>query len=232
VTSPLPDPAPVVGLVVAGRSEGLREHVRRFDQALPAHVPLLCQAADVTVGEIATWLEHPERLAGFDGLFIANGPIATLVPGPFLAQDLRAVAEAFSHSLGRYVVWIADSPALILPRVVCMLANEAAFAVGEGVADGDTIDRAMTLGVNYSQGLWPGPKRSATGGWWLCWITCGRNIAKSVIGSPRCCDDGRVWIKSQPILPLPELSACESLSFETDVPGLINNERRFTYGIF
>jgi 3-hydroxybutyryl-CoA dehydrogenase len=49
-------------------------------------------------------------------------------------------------------VWIADSPALILPRLVCMLANEAAFAVGEGVADGDTIDRAMTLGVNYPQG--------------------------------------------------------------------------------
>jgi 3-hydroxybutyryl-CoA dehydrogenase len=152
VTSPLPDLAPVVGLVVAGRSEGLREQVRRLDQVLPTHVPLLCQAADVTVGEIATGLEHPERLAGFDGLFSANGPIATLVPSPFLAKDTRAAAEAFFHSLGRYVVWIADSPALILPRVVCMLANEAAFAVGESIADGDTIDQAMTLGVNYPQG--------------------------------------------------------------------------------
>ncbi len=158
VTSPLPDPAPVVGLVVAGRDERLTEQVRRLDQAVPTYIPLLCQAADVTVGEIATWLEHPERLVGFDGLFLGNGPTATLVPSPILAEDMRAAAEGFFHSLGRYVVWIADSPALILPRVVCMLSNEAAFAVGEGVADGDTIDRAMTLGVNYPRGplAWAG----------------------------------------------------------------------------
>jgi 3-hydroxybutyryl-CoA dehydrogenase len=33
-----------------------------------------------------------------------------------------------------------------------MLANEAAFAIGEGVADPDTIDLAMQLGTNYPKG--------------------------------------------------------------------------------
>jgi 3-hydroxybutyryl-CoA dehydrogenase len=33
-----------------------------------------------------------------------------------------------------------------------MLANEAAFAIGEDVADEATIDRAMQLGVNYPKG--------------------------------------------------------------------------------
>lgn len=34
--------------------------------------------------------------------------------------------------VGLNVVWIEDSPALILSRIVCMLANEAAFAAGKG----------------------------------------------------------------------------------------------------
>ncbi len=43
-------------------------------------------------------------------------------------------------------------PALVLPRIVCALANEAAFAEGEGVAEAETIDRAMQLGTNYPFG--------------------------------------------------------------------------------
>ena len=39
-----------------------------------------------------------------------------------------------------------------MPRIVCMLANEAAFAQGEGVAEPETIDLAMRLGVNYPKG--------------------------------------------------------------------------------
>jgi 3-hydroxybutyryl-CoA dehydrogenase len=40
----------------------------------------------------------------------------------------------------------------VLPRLVCALVNEAAFAAGEGVADAETIDRAMQLGTNYPLG--------------------------------------------------------------------------------
>jgi 3-hydroxybutyryl-CoA dehydrogenase len=64
----------------------------------------------------------------------------------------RALVEAFFMSLGRLVVWVQDTPALVLPRIICMLSNEAAFALGEGVADLDTIDKAMQLGTNYPRG--------------------------------------------------------------------------------
>jgi 3-hydroxybutyryl-CoA dehydrogenase len=40
----------------------------------------------------------------------------------------------------------------ILERVVCQLANEAAFAAGEGVATPDDIDAAMRLGLNHPRG--------------------------------------------------------------------------------
>ena len=142
---------PVVAIVSAGRRAMLQLAVE-LDAALPPEVPLLCQAADTTVTEMATWLNHPDRLVGFDGLFVASGPAVTLVASPVLTPEIRAAAEKFFHGLGRHVVWIEDSPALILPRIVAMLVNEAAFAVGEGVANDETIDLAMKLGVNYPKG--------------------------------------------------------------------------------
>jgi 3-hydroxybutyryl-CoA dehydrogenase len=147
-----PEAAPAAGLLVASRCEGLQERARHMEEELPPGTPLLCQAADVTVGEIAGWVECPQRLVGFDGLFAARGRLVTLVASPVLADDIRAAAEAFFTGLGRSVLWIADSPGLILPRIAAMLANEAAFAVGEGVADAETVDLAMRLGANYPQG--------------------------------------------------------------------------------
>jgi 3-hydroxybutyryl-CoA dehydrogenase len=143
---------PVIGIVRAGRDEHLERMVVIMDSDLPADVPLLCQCADVTLTEIATWVRRPERLVGFDGLFLANGPIATLVPSPTLNPFTRAVVDEFFKNIGYLTTWITDSPGLVLPRIVVMLANEAAFAAGEGVADFDTIDKAMQLGTNYPHG--------------------------------------------------------------------------------
>jgi 3-hydroxybutyryl-CoA dehydrogenase len=56
------------------------------------------------------------------------------------------------RTLRQETIWIDDAPGLVIPRVVGMLVNEAAFAVQEGVADAETIDLAMTLGVNYPRG--------------------------------------------------------------------------------
>jgi 3-hydroxybutyryl-CoA dehydrogenase len=95
---------------------------------------------------------HPERLVGFDGLFFGRGVIATLVAGPGLSDSLRIAVEGFFGDLGRNPVWIEDSPGLILPRIIGMIANEAAFAAAEGVADPTTIDRAMKLGADYPVG--------------------------------------------------------------------------------
>lgn len=139
-------------IVTAGREEGLARQLIALDRELSPEVPILCQCVDVTLTEIATWLRHPERLVGFDGLFFANGPIATLVPSPTLIPAVRQAIEKFVTSLGRIPEWVDDSPALILPRIVCMLANEAIFALQEKVAEAEQIDLAMRLGVNYPKG--------------------------------------------------------------------------------
>ncbi|MCB9135425.1 MAG: 3-hydroxybutyryl-CoA dehydrogenase [Anaerolineales bacterium] len=152
VNHPVPEMSPLAGLVLNGKNEGLREAVVQMDATLPPDVPLLCQCVDASLSEIATWMDYPETLVGFDGLFFRNGMLVTLVATPFLADEVRVAAEDFVRSLGRVPLWIGESPGLILPRIVGMLVNEAAFAVLDGVADAETIDLAMRLGVNYPRG--------------------------------------------------------------------------------
>jgi 3-hydroxybutyryl-CoA dehydrogenase len=139
-------------LLVAGKSERQVDTLQALERALPPGVPLICQCADSTLSELAGGIEHPERLAGFDGLFLAHGKIACLTAPPGLDPQVKAAIEALFFSLGRQPVWIEESPGLVLPRLVCTLVNEAAFAAGEGVADAKTIDIAMQLGTNYPLG--------------------------------------------------------------------------------
>ena len=56
------------------------------------------------------------------------------------------------QALGKEVTVINDVPGLLVMRTVCMLANEAADAVNQGVADVADIDTAMCNGVNYPKG--------------------------------------------------------------------------------
>jgi 3-hydroxybutyryl-CoA dehydrogenase len=123
-----------------------------YDETLPLEVPILVQAADISVNEMLPWVKHEnhQRLAGFDGLFFNQGILATLVAAPSFSRGSR-VEETLEH-LGKAHYFVADSPSLILPRIVCQLVNEAAFALLEGVANKETIDLAMRQGVNYPHG--------------------------------------------------------------------------------
>ena len=144
--------APLAGVVAAGISERLREHVHRLDRALSPVIPLLVQLADVTLSEVHTWCQHPERVIGFDGLFFADGGAVSMVASPESLPAARAAAQDLVATVGKRAEWIEDGAGLILPRIVCALANEAAFALAEGTADGTTIDLAMRLGANYPWG--------------------------------------------------------------------------------
>ncbi len=147
-----PPPDLLGGLLAAGKDEGLRELAIEMDRSLPTELPLFVQAVETTVSETASWLAHPERLVGLDSLFLADGACATLVAGPGLAPDLREKAEGLVEFLERAPLWVQDTPALVAPRVVCALANEASFSVLERVATPDTIDLAMRLGMNHPHG--------------------------------------------------------------------------------
>lgn len=76
--------------------------------------------------------------------------LAVAVPGRAVAAGLHAAG--LLAAAGIVPVMVADSPALVVMRVVAMLANEAADAVHRGVAEAGAVDVAMRLGTNYPLG--------------------------------------------------------------------------------
>jgi 3-hydroxybutyryl-CoA dehydrogenase len=143
---------PAVAIVTAGRGEGGLADARRYDRGLAPEVPLLCQMANVTWSAVAQQVERRERLIGFDGLFFAQGRAVTLVAGPQTAPGIRDEVDGWARALGKLPIWVEEIPGLVLPRLVCCLANEAAFALQDGVADASGIDTAMQLGLNHPRG--------------------------------------------------------------------------------
>ena len=143
---------PLAALVVNGKEEGVRDVLRRYDRGLGVEIPILCQTVDIAFSEVSGGTQHSDRIVGFDGLFFTAGNAVTLVAGEGMSERLKQTTEDFVRSLGKLPVWVQESPGMVLPRVVCCLANEAAFAVGEGVASPEAVDTAMKLGVNYPKG--------------------------------------------------------------------------------
>lgn len=56
-------------------------------------------------------------------------------------------------ALGFRAEVVGDAPGGVFGRTVCCLINEAAMALGEGLASIEDMDNAMRMGVNYPKGL-------------------------------------------------------------------------------
>lgn len=91
--------------------------------------------------------------AGFHALPpLGPGGLVELTRTETTADGTAAAAEAFFASLHLHTAWVGDAPGLVLGRIVAQLVNEAAFALGEGVAAAADIDDGMVLGLNHPRG--------------------------------------------------------------------------------
>lgn len=79
-------------------------------------------------------------------------------PG-FLKREVWEVATASEDNtadhfnmLNRKAEFVADIPGFVAARVVCMIINEAFYALSEGVSSREEIDLAMKTGTNYPRG--------------------------------------------------------------------------------
>jgi 3-hydroxybutyryl-CoA dehydrogenase len=60
--------------------------------------------------------------------------------------------EEVCKTLSTRFAIVKDQVALITPRIICMIINEAYFAIQENIASREDIDLAMKLGTNYPFG--------------------------------------------------------------------------------
>ncbi len=69
-----------------------------------------------------------------------------------LVEVTGEAGERAFAGLGLHTARVQPSAVGVLPRIVCQVINECAFALGEGVGSAQDIDAGMTLGMNYPYG--------------------------------------------------------------------------------
>lgn len=146
--------APSIVLELTNISAELkRRNLRLLDRSLPTGIPIISSSVTVTVAEQSTWIGRPKRLIGVGALpSLLEGHLIEIAPSHTTSEQTLDRARKFVASLGKEAAIVSDSVGLVMPRVLCMLANEAYFAMMEGVAGGDDLDTAMKLGTNHPAG--------------------------------------------------------------------------------
>ncbi len=124
-----------------------------LERRLGPSIPIFSSCVTVTAGEQASWLKYPDRLIGMAVLpTLLSGKLWELAPTVHTSHSTIEAATAFLSRLGKKAIIVQDRVGMVFPRILCMIVNEAAFAVTENVASSEAIDAAMKLGTNYPFG--------------------------------------------------------------------------------
>jgi 3-hydroxybutyryl-CoA dehydrogenase len=111
------------------------------------------RAICVASGSLAA-LDPGGSAVGFHALPpLHSSHMVELTRGLDSARSAADAAERFFDTLGKRTMWVGDAPGLVLGRIVCQVANEAAFALGEGLGSAGNIDIGMVHGLNYPRGI-------------------------------------------------------------------------------
>jgi 3-hydroxybutyryl-CoA dehydrogenase len=130
-----------------------RKNLAELDRALPRGVPILSASAATTVAEQSAWVRTPQRLIGIAALpSMLRGTVVEIAPSPLASKGSVDSVLGFLKGIGKEGSIVEDTPGMVLPRILCMIVNEASFALGERIARRTDIDTAMKLGTNYPMG--------------------------------------------------------------------------------
>lgn len=156
--TPIGDAAPFAkcDLVIEAATE--REEVKRaiFGEVAPLLGPdaiLASNTSSIPITRLAQASQDPARFIGVH--FFNPVPVMGLIEvirGLGTSDATVAAVADFAKALGKEVVHAFDAPGFIVNRILMPMLNEAAFALGEGVANVCDIDTAIRLGLNHPMG--------------------------------------------------------------------------------
>jgi 3-hydroxybutyryl-CoA dehydrogenase len=145
-----------VELVVEAVPEdaGLKVRVlTAVEELVGDHAVVATNTSSLSIAGLAEALRRPERLVGMH--FFNPVPASALIEivvGPRTADVVRDAARAWAAGLDKTPVVVRDSPGFASSRLGVLLGLEAIRMLEEGVADAESIDRAMELGYRHPMG--------------------------------------------------------------------------------
>jgi len=138
---------------VVERMDVKREVFSRLDKACESHVILASNTSTLSITEMASATQRPDRVAGMH--FFNPAPVMKLVEviaGAKTSRETISTVKALAEKLGKTPVEVKESPGFVVNRLLTLMLNEACFLLMEDVAKPEDIDTAMKLGCNHPMG--------------------------------------------------------------------------------
>ncbi len=143
-------------LVIEAATENLELKLRIIRQIDGIVKPSALVASNTSSISITTLAAVTSRPAQFLGMHFFNPvPLMTLVElirGLQTSDGTVAAGVDFAKRLGKEPVVVRNAPGFVVNRLLCPMLNEAVFALQEGLASADDIDKSMMQGCNHPIG--------------------------------------------------------------------------------
>lgn len=124
-----------------------------IDKVVSASAVIASNTSSISISELGAALEDPSRFIGMH--FFNPVPASTLVEivrAPATSASVVEQVREWVTLLGKTDVLVNDSPGFATSRLGVCLGLEAIRMLEEGVADAESIDRAMELGYKHPMG--------------------------------------------------------------------------------
>jgi 3-hydroxybutyryl-CoA dehydrogenase len=124
-----------------------------LDEILGDNSVIATNTSSLSVTKLASFVSRPGHFIGMH--FFNPVPamkLVEVVKGFRTSSDTVARVRGFAEALGKLPIEVKDAPGFVVNRVLFPMINEAAYALGEGVADAAGIDECMKGGCNHPMG--------------------------------------------------------------------------------
>lgn len=144
------------GLVVEAATERFAIKQALFeelDRRVDADAILASNTSSISITKLAATTSRPDRVIGMH--FFNPVPVMQLVEvirGLQTSQATYDQVKALAEKLGKTPVEVNDAAGFVSNRVLMPLLNEAMFAVMEGVATPEAVDKVFQLGMAHPMG--------------------------------------------------------------------------------
>lgn len=135
------------------RLEVKAEIFRDLDRILRPEVVLASNTSSISITKLAAQTSRPRQVIGMH--FFNPVPVMQLVEvirGLETSQETFETVQMLAVALGKTPVEVNDAAGFISNRVLMPMINEAVFAVMEGVATPEAVDKIFQLGMAHPMG--------------------------------------------------------------------------------
>jgi len=132
----------------------VKKHVyKELEEIVPAHCLFFTNTSGLSITEMAANTKRPDRFIGTH--FFNPVPVMRLleiIRGYETSDETLEIAREWGKRIGKEVIVVREAPAFAVNRILCVMINEAFYALDEGIASAEDIDKGMMLGCNHPIG--------------------------------------------------------------------------------